>query len=72
MLFRAMDIKGQGVIHFKDWENSYIPNILNEIYLQKIYYPFLVHKKDAVFLDLGSHIGLWSMYASSQKWAGQV
>ena len=56
--------KNGHVIHFKGWENSYIPNILQEIYLQKIYDPYLSGKTDAVLLDLGSNISLWSMYAS--------
>lgn len=59
-----MDVKQAGVIHFKDWSNSHIPEILQEIYLQRIYHQYLVHKKDAIFFDLGLNIGLWSMYAA--------
>lgn len=59
-----MDVKKDGVIHFKDWSNSHIPEILQEIYLQRIYHPYVINKKDAVFFDLGLNIGLWSLYAS--------
>jgi FkbM family methyltransferase len=55
---------GPGVIHFVDWDYCYIPEIFTEIYLQKIYLPYLIGKKDATFLDLGCNIGLWSLYAS--------
>lgn len=65
MAYRNMNQKGLGVLHFKDWSNSYIPQILQEIYIQRIYHPFLVGKKDLVLLDIGLNIGLWSMYASS-------
>lgn len=65
-----MQIHGAGCIHFLNWKNSYIPNILQEIYLQKIYNQFLSGKKDLTLLDLGSNIGLWSMYAA--QYAKQV
>ena len=58
------------VIHFRDWDNAHVPEILQEIYLQKIYYPYLSGKKDAIILDLGLNIGLFSIYAS--KYAKQI
>lgn len=60
----------QGVIHFEDFENSHIPEILQEIYVQKIYFPFFNGKKDQVIFDLGLNIGLFSFYAS--KYASTV
>lgn len=59
-----MNIKSHGVLHFKDWANSYIPNIVKEIYLDRVYQPFMSGKVDGVFLDIGSNIALWSLYAS--------
>lgn len=59
-----MDIKGQGSITFNNWENSHIPEILQEIYLQRIYQQYITPKKDAIFFDLGCNIALWSLYAS--------
>lgn len=59
-----------GIIHFNDWENNYIPNILQEIYLQEIYKPFLIHQRDLTMLDVGSNLSLWSFYAS--KYAKQI
>jgi FkbM family methyltransferase len=52
------------VLHFNDWNNSHISEILQEIYLQKIYSQFLIGKKDSLCLDIGCNIGLWSLYAS--------
>lgn len=53
-----------GAIHFVDFKNSHIPEIFFELYLQPIYPPFILGKKDATFLDIGFNIGLWSLYAS--------
>lgn len=58
------------VIHFKDWKNSYIPNILDELYLKDIYKPYLKYIKDQIVIDAGMNIGLWSMFAS--PYAAQV
>ncbi len=52
------------VIHFNDWNNSYIPNILKEIYLDKVYEPYRKYIEGQVVLDMGCNIGLWSLYAS--------
>ncbi len=52
------------VLHFNDWNNSYIPNILKEIYLDKVYEPYRKHIEGQVVLDMGCNIGLWSLYAS--------
>lgn len=51
------------VLHFDDFYNAHIPEIFQEIYLQKLYFPYISNKKDAVFLDIGLNIGLWSLYA---------
>jgi FkbM family methyltransferase len=59
-----------GAIHFNNWETSHIPEILEEIYLQKIYFDLLVHKKDLILFDVGFNLGLWSFYAS--KYAKQI
>ncbi len=49
-------------IYFTDFKNSYIPHILKEIYLDRIYEPFLHGKKDLTMVDLGANIGLASYY----------
>ena len=59
-----MDKTKFGTINYFDWDNSHIPEILTEIYLQKIYHPYLIGT-DGIFLDLGLNIGLWSLYATS-------
>jgi FkbM family methyltransferase len=50
-------------IFFKDFNNSYIPHILKELYIDKIYDQFLKGKKDLTILDLGANVGLFSFYA---------
>jgi FkbM family methyltransferase len=50
-------------IFFENFENSYIPEILKEIYRDRIYDPFLKGKKDLTILDVGANIGLFSLYA---------
>lgn len=52
-------IKG---IFFKDFDNSYIPHILKEIYLDRIYVPYLSGRKDLIIADWGGNIGLTSNY----------
>lgn len=47
---------------FKDFANSYIPHILKEIYLDKIYEPFLNDRKDLIIVDWGGNVGLTSFY----------
>jgi len=50
-------------IYFENFENSYIPHILKEIYIEKVYQPILENKKDLVIFDVGANIGLFSVYA---------
>lgn len=57
-------------IHFKDLDNSYVPHILKEIFIDKIYDPFFRNKKDLVVVDCGANIGLFSLYAS--KYAKKI
>lgn len=59
-----MTNKGYGTINFKNWDSSYIPHILRELYLDNIYKPYLEGKKDLTIFDLGANIGLFSLYAS--------
>lgn len=57
-------LTGANVIHFKDWNNSYIPNILKELYMDKVYSPYHQYMQDKVVLDLGCNLSLFSLYAS--------
>lgn len=59
-----------GVIHFKDWDNSWIPQILKEMYIDNVYAPYLYNKTNLTILDLGLNIGLFSMFAS--RFAKQI
>ena len=49
-------------IFFNDFNNSYIPDILDEIYEKKIYLPFLTGKQDLIIGDWGANIGLTAFY----------
>lgn len=50
-------------IFFRDFRNAYIPSILQELYTDKVYDPFLDGKKDLTIMDLGANIGLFTFYA---------
>lgn len=49
---------------FKDFPNTHIPEILEEIYLRKIYEPYVSGKTDMTIVDIGSNIGLSVFYFS--------
>jgi FkbM family methyltransferase len=51
-------------LFYNDWEASHIPEILKEIYTDKIYNPYFLGKKDLTILDLGANIGLTTQYFS--------
>lgn len=53
------EIKG---LFFRDFENSYFPEILKEMYRDKIYDRFLLGKKDLVILDIGGNQGLTTFF----------
>ncbi len=50
-------------IFFRDFKASHIPEILEEIYMKKIYYPFFAGKHDLTIIDAGQNIGLFSYFA---------
>ena len=50
-------------IFFNDFANAYIPNILQELYRDRVYAPYLEGKRDFTILDVGANIGLFSFYA---------
>lgn len=51
-------------IFYNSWESSFIPEILKEIYKDKIYEPYFLGKKDLTILDVGANIGLTTNYFS--------
>lgn len=55
------DLQG---LFFRDFENSYIPNILQEIYRDKIYGPYMQYIKDGIVFDVGGNIGLFTHFAA--------
>lgn len=48
---------------FRDFSQTYMPEILKEIYRDKVYAPQLEGKEDLVIVDAGANIGLWTYYA---------
>lgn len=53
-----------------DFDHYFLGHQFEEIYKARIYQPYLENKKDAVVLDIGGNLGLFSLYAS--KYAKQV
>lgn len=49
-------------LFFRDFPNSFIPEILDEIYVKKVYEPFLEGKKDLTIVDFGANVGLTTFY----------
>jgi len=50
-------------IFFKDFKNAYIPEILKELYRDKVYDFYFKGKKDLTVIDAGANIGLFTYYA---------
>lgn len=55
------DIRG---LFFRDFNNAYFPEILKEIYRDRIYYPYIErpNRKDLTVLDIGGNCGLFTHY----------
>lgn len=51
-------------LYYRDWDSAYIPHILKEIYIDKVYDRFFVGRKGLTVVDLGANIGLFSVYAA--------
>lgn len=49
-------------IYFRDWNGAHIPEILEEIYIKRIYDQYLLGKKNLTIVDIGSNIGLSVYY----------
>lgn len=49
-------------IFFRDFKNSYIPQILEETYIKKVYQPFVAGRSDMVIADFGGNIGITSYF----------
>lgn len=52
-----------GIFFPEPFEADFIPHILKELYIEQVYEPHFLGKKDLTIFDLGGHIGLFSMYA---------
>ena len=48
--------------YFQDFKNSYLPHILKEVYLDRIYDQYTRGRKDLTIVDLGSNIGITNFY----------
>jgi FkbM family methyltransferase len=49
-------------IFFRDINADFVSNIMNEMFLERIYDPYLVGKKDLTVIDAGANIGLFTYY----------
>lgn len=54
----------RGIFFREDMNNNYIPEILKEIYRDRVYNVQLGKKKDLVIIDAGANISLFSQYAT--------
>ena len=54
--------KLQGIF-FKDFKTSFIPEILKEIYRDRIYAPYADNIKDGIVADFGGNVGLFTQFA---------
>lgn len=57
-------LKSVKAIFYRDFMNSHIPEILEEIYLKKVYDPYVLGKKDLIIADWGANIGLTASFFS--------
>lgn len=53
-----------GIFWEGDFGASFIPIILQEVYIHGVYAPFLQGKRDLTIIDAGANVGIFSMYAS--------
>jgi len=65
-----MDEKLQAVIWKGDFDNYWLGHQFAEIFKDRIYAPYLENKPNAVVLDIGACIGIFTLYAS--KYAKMV
>lgn len=56
-----MDSPIQGFF-YRDFANAHIPEILYEIYLEKVYEPYLKNRNFQTIVDVGANIGLTAHY----------
>lgn len=60
----------QGFFWTGDFDQYFLGHQFEEIYKARIYKPFLENKQNAIVLDIGANLGLFSLYAA--KYAQQV
>lgn len=61
--FLFMEEKKLQGIFFKDFSTAYIPEILKELYRERVYAPFFEGNRDMTVVDCGANVGLFSFYA---------
>lgn len=52
------------IFYDDDFSKSYVPYILQEIYIHGVYAPFLTGRQEGLIVDAGANIGLTSSYFS--------
>lgn len=53
-----------GIFFQEPIENAHIADILEEIYMNRLYQPYLANRHDLTILDVGANVGIFSYYAS--------
>lgn len=54
----------KAIYYNEPFEDNYIPNILKEVYMDKVYDPYLGGRTDLTIIDAGANIGLTTRYFS--------
>lgn len=63
-----MDNQSLQAIYFHDFKHDHIADIFKEIFVEKLYDPYMV--SGGTYVDCGAHVGLFSLYA--QTWASKI
>jgi len=58
---KPTDLKPLQGIFFRDFLNDHVPDIIKEIFIEKLYIP-LIQKNDQIVVDVGANIGLFSLF----------
>ncbi len=56
--------QSKAIVYTGSIQENFIGHIMAEIFKDRVYAPYLEGRKDLTILDIGAHIGIFSIYAS--------
>ncbi len=59
----VQQIKQRAIFFSGSIEQNFLGHIMAEIYKDRVYSPFLEGRRDLTILDIGAHVGIFSIYA---------